>query len=79
MSRKRSRYTRKRSAWRDVNRVSFEHFSPLDELLGDCLSVGNLEGWNEVHEGTDTETWVWTGPGLHCFCNGLLCAVRYRR
>ncbi len=61
-----------------MRRLIFQHFSPLDQLLGDLLSVGELLQWSEIHPGTDTENWAWCGDGLACFCNGMRCEVRYR-
>lgn len=47
-------------------------------LLNEPMLVADLLLWQEIHPGTDTETWAWSQAGLGCIQNGLVCVVRYR-
>lgn len=41
------------------------------------MNVADLLQWQEIHPGTDTETWAWSPAGLGCIQNGLVCVTRY--
>ena len=45
--------------------------------LDEPMNVADLLLWQEIHPGTDTETWAWSPAGLGCVQNGLVCVTRY--